>query len=164
MKHYQLKITTLLILSLLIWSCSKEEDGIYFESSNKIKVEYSKIELEILKLINDYRSTKDLPSLMKMNIISTVAKSHTNYMVEINQVNHDHFSERYEKLVTEVNAKIVGENVAYGYNSAQGVVNSWIKSTEHRALLENEKYTHFGISTEQNSKARNFFTQMFIQK
>ena len=102
--------------------------------------------------------------MSKLDIISYVAESHTVYMVETGLVNHDNFPERNQKLVESANAKSVGENVAYGFNSAKGVVDAWLKSDAHRAIIENEKYTHFGISTERNSEGRNYFTQIFIKR
>ena len=56
------------------------------------------------------------------------------------------------------------KNVAYGFNSSVGVVNAWLNSEGHRVIIENDNYTHFGISIEKNSEGRNYFTQMFIKK
>ena len=66
--------------------------------------------------------------------------------------------------ISQKSAKSVGENVAYGFSSATSVVTAWIKSDEHRAIIEKESYTHFGISTEQNIEGRYFFTQIFIKQ
>ena len=164
MKDIHFKLALFFIVSILFNSCTPEEDGIYFEKISETKYEYTDIELEILDLVNDYRSSKGLNTLIKLDIISSVALSHTNYMVETGEVNHDNFPQRNENLIINAGAKSVGENVAYGYSSAKGVVYAWIKSDGHRAIIENEKYTHFGISTKQNSKGRNFFTRMFIRQ
>jgi len=159
--YYQIVIT---LLCTLLSSCSKEDDGIYFETFNETEVNYSEIELEIFGLVNDYRVSKNLTPLAKMNVISTVAESHTTYMAKIGKVNHDNFSERHQKLVQNADAKTVGENVGYGFNSAEGVVKAWLNSDAHRAIIEKEHYTHFGISTRQNSEGRNYFTQIFIER
>ena len=164
MKAIQFKLTLLLFVSILFNSCSPEDDGVYFEKISETKSEYSDMELEILDLINNYRAAKGLQTLVKSDIISSIALTHTNYMVETGEVNHDNFPQRHENLILSAGAKSVGENVAYGYSSARGVVNAWIKSDGHKAVIENENYTHFGISTEQNSKGRNFFTQIFIKQ
>ena len=164
-----LKSNLLLLVAVVLTmsACSNEDDGIYFDKVNQIselKVEYSEIELEILDLINNYRSERGLNELQTLDFISTIAKTHTTYMLETGLVNHDNFPERNEKLVTTVGAKNVGENVAYGYYSAQGVFDAWIASEHHREIIENDSYTHFGISTECNTTGRNYFTQMFIKK
>jgi len=164
MKSFQFKIVTFFLLSILITSCAKEEDGVYFNELNETKVTYTSIELEILNLVNDHRISIGLNSLEKLDIISSVALTHTTYMVSTGSVDHYNFPQRQENLAINANAKSVGENVAYGYNSAKGVVDAWLKSDGHRALIENENYTHFGISTEKNSEDRNYFTQIFIKQ
>lgn len=164
MKALKLNLALLVFVCILFTSCSNDQDGIYFEKLNETKVEYSEIELEILNLVNNYRISKGLESLEKMNFISTVAEGHTSYMAETGKVNHDNFSERHQKLVSNVDAKVVGENVGYGFNSAEGIVNAWLNSEAHRLIIEKPEYTHFGISTEKNIEGRNYFTQIFIKR
>ena len=102
--------------------------------------------------------------MTRLNIISGVADGHTDYMVKKGVVNHDNFNFRTETLTNKAGATSVGENVAFGFSSAQGVLNGWLNSEEHKKIIENENYTHFGISTESNSEGRNYFTQIFISK
>ena len=165
MNYSPLKLTLFIFVTVLFISCSPEVDGIYFDNEViEAKAEYCEMDLEIIELVNDYRISKGLNSLEPMNIVSSVAKTHTTYMVTTGIVGHDNFSERYEKLVHDAHATEVGENVGYGYRSSQAVVNAWINSEGHRANIENPDYTHFGISTETNIEGRNFFTQIFIKR
>ncbi len=168
MKTLTLKFISLILLSTLLFSCSKEDDGIYFNENieviNTTNVSYSAIETEILNLVNDHRISIGLSSLSTLNIVSSVADGHTNYMIEVNQINHDNFAQRSQTLINEANAKSVGENVAYGFTTAQGVVNGWLNSEDHRKIIEKPDYTHFGISTDSNSENRNYFTHIFIKK
>ncbi len=164
MKSLKINLLLLVLLCTVITSCSKEDDGIYFNEINEAKVEYSVMELEILDIINAHREELGLNGLINLNIISSVALSHTTYMVETQLVNHNNFAERQENLVIKANAKSVGENVAYGFNTSNGVVNGWLNSDGHRAIIENRDYTHFGISIAQNSEGRNYFTQIFIKQ
>ena len=85
-------------------------------------------------------------------------------MISTGTVSHDNFESRAQALITNANAKKVSENVAYGYGTAQGVVNAWLNSPDHKKAIDDPKNTHFGISTECNSEGRNYFTQIFIQK
>lgn len=167
MKSITPKLLSILLCTVFLFSCSQEDDGIYFNESSETfntAVTYSEIETEILTLVNEYRQSKGLSSLITLNIISGVADGHTNYMVTTGQVNHDNFNLRAKNLIDNAAAKSVSENVAYGYSTAQGVVNGWLNSDEHRKAIEDPKNTHFGISTESNSAGRNYFTQIFIQK
>ncbi|MGN0697018.1 MAG: CAP domain-containing protein [Oscillospiraceae bacterium] len=52
-----------------------------------------------------------------------------------------------------------GENIAYGYTSAEAVVNGWMASPPHKANLLSEKYTETGIGYD---PATNSWTQIFI--
>jgi len=167
MKTLPLNLILLFLLSSILFSCSSEDDGIFFEESNETvntdNVSYSVMETEILNLVNEHRNSIGLSSLNTLNIISGVADGHTNYMIKVGTVNHDNFPQRSQTLMDNANAKSVGENVAYGFNSAQGVVNGWLNSEEHKKIIENPNYTHFGISTDSNSTNRNYFTQIFIK-
>jgi len=170
MKSLTLYLLSFIFIGSLLISCSQEDDGIYFnetiETNETINtdVSYSSIETEILDLVNEHRQSLGLKTLTPLSIISGVADGHTDYMVEKGVVNHDYFNERSATLTNKAGAKSVGENVAYGFNSAQAVLNGWLKSTEHKKIIENESYTHFGISTESNEEGRNYFTQIFIAK
>ena len=167
MKSLALKLLSVVLLSSILFSCSKEDDGIFFNENSELttsEVSYSEIENKILTLVNEHRETLGLTSLSTLNIISSVADSHTDYMIETGEISHDNFNQRAEVLMNNAGAKSVGENVAYGYNSAEGVIKGWLNSDSHRKVIESANYTHFGISTESNSDGRNYFTQIFINK
>jgi len=163
MKNFYLK--TLLILAISLTSCSTDEDEVYLEAkAEDINVVYNSLELEVLNLVNSYRTSNNLPELQRMNVISVVAESHSDYMVETGLVNHDNFPLRNKELVKRANATSVGENVAFGFNSAEGVVNAWLKSDGHRSIIEREDFTHFGVSVETNKEGKNYFTHIFIKQ
>ncbi|MBT8316492.1 MAG: CAP domain-containing protein [Lutibacter sp.] len=162
MKVFILLFVVAILISVA--SCSQDNEEIYMTQIIDHKNTYSSMELEILNLVNNYRDSLGINRLSKLDIVSTVAFSHTTYMAEVGKVSHDNFYDRHQELVNLANAKTVGENVGYGYNSANGVFNAWILSDSHKQLIENSKFTHFGISTEKNSKGRNYFTQIFITK
>ena len=159
-----LKLLLILIFATLILSCSEKDDGIYFDPINESKTTYTDLEIEILDQINFYRDSIGLKELEELNVISAVALSHSKYMAQLGKISHDNFENRSNQLIVNANAKYVGENVGYGYTSAKGVVDAWIKSDKHRAVIESSAFTHFGISTEKNYKGRNYFTQIFIKK
>jgi uncharacterized protein YkwD len=169
MKSLPHKFYAIVLFSFVLLSCSNDEEGIYFDEVNSVEkieksVTYTAIESEILTLVNEHRASKGLPTLKPLTVISGVADGHTNYMVETGDVGHANFAQRSQYLMENAQAKSVGENVAYGFGTSQGVVNGWLSSEGHRENIENTKYTHFGISTESNSEGRNYFTQIFITK
>ena len=156
----------LALMALLTFSSCSTED---FPDDNidAISLQYApapkEIEIEILELINEHRIGLGLNSLNSLSIVKSVAFTHTDYMVEVNNVNHDNFFQRKNSLVQNANAKVVSENVAYAYSTAQSVVNAWINSDSHRENIEGD-YTDFEVSAEQNNDGKWYYTNIFIKR
>ncbi len=149
-------------------SCTK--DSISPEKNAELKTAnlvdafaYTQIEVDILTAVNDYRESKGLSTLKRVDEITLQAESHTVYMVEKNAVNHDNFNVRFKNLVDEIGAKSVSENVGFGYSTASAVVRAWIESEGHLANIEGD-FTHFGVSVEQDKNGRNYFTNIFVRR
>jgi len=118
---------------------------------------------EILLLINDHRISQGLTELKRdQQHASAYAVEHTHYMIELNSINHDNFNIRSNAL-KERGAKMVGENVAYGYSSAENVVRAWLNSPSHRNIIEGP-YTHSGFGVLKNNEGRYYYTQLFYRK
>lgn len=167
MKTFAPQMFILLLFGFMFISCSQESNDLEFEQINKVEetiINYSEIESEILDLINNHRTSIGLSTLSNSNIVSSVAEDHTNYMIKKGEVNHDNFQSRVKVLKEQEKAISVGENIAYGYRSAEGVVNGWLKSKEHKEIIETPDFTHFGISTKSDSEGKNYFTNIFIKK
>ena len=155
----------LAIVALLgFTSCSTDsiEDDI-----NSIEVpvapQAKQIEIEIMELINQYRITEGLNPLNDHNTVKAVASTHTDYMIEVDNVSHDNFFQRKQSLQANASANIVSENVAYGFNSAESVVNAWINSPSHKENIEGN-FTDFDVSAEKNSDGKWYFTNIFIKR
>ena len=161
------RVIFLLFLSISLTFCSSDSEiemysNTSFEDKTTI-ITYSQIESEIFRLVNNYREVNSLSRLKTLNEISEVAENHTNYMIQTGEVSHDNFPNRVLKLIKDANAKSVSENVAFGFSSAQGVFNSWLKSPAHKKIIDIASHTHFGISTKTDSNGRNYFTQIFVE-
>jgi len=155
----------LVIVALLgLTSCSTDSTP---DEINSIEVpvapQAKQIEIEIMELINAHRINNGLNALNEHNTVKAVAYTHTDYMIEVNDVSHDNFFLRKESLQANASANIVSENVAYGFSSAASVVNAWLDSPSHRDNIEGE-FTDFDISAEQNSAGKWFFTNIFIKR
>ncbi|RSC92060.1 CAP domain-containing protein [Tenacibaculum singaporense] len=121
------------------------------------------IEADILDLINTYRVNNGFSSLSKLQTIKSQTSNHTNYMIEKDEVSHDFFYQRKEYLAENADAVKVGENVAYGYSTAEAVVNAWIKSDGHRENIEGD-YTHFEVTAEKSANGKWYYTNIFVKK
>lgn len=162
--------TKLLYLTLVCFlslsACSKDSVEVNDISKNlelNDNFAYSTIEIEILDAVNSYRKSIGLTVLQKLDNITIEAVDHTQYMVNLNVVNHDNFNKRYQNLVQEIGARAVSENVGFGYRTSEAVVEAWIKSEGHRENIEGN-YTHFGISVEQDKDGKNYFTNIFVRR
>ncbi len=168
MKKITLKLLVSLLISTLLFSCSSEDDGIFIGSETSevkdIPLTYTAFEYEVLGLVNNYRETQGLSSLSTLNLVSKEAESHTNYMIEKGEINHHNFGSRSQNLIQNASAILVAENVAYGFATAQGVVDAWLKSDSHRKNIENSSFTDFGISTEKDEKGNYYYTHIFIKR
>lgn len=56
-----------------------------------------------------------------------------------------------------------GENIAYGQNSAQAVMEGWMNSSGHRANILNQNFTSIGIGHAQDSNGVDYWTQLFFR-
>lgn len=145
-------------------SCTSEsidnsEDSIDLTTTPQAK----QIEIEILELINDYRISNGLNALGHHNTVKAVAFTHTDYMIEEDNVSHDNFFQRKTSLQQNADANVVSENVAYGFSSASSVVNAWINSESHLENIVGD-FTDFDISAEQNEEGKWYFTNIFIKR
>jgi len=160
------QIFLFVLITLSLFSCSKEEvapDQPQTSAQVNVKYNYTTDELEVLTLINNYRISKGLNTLEKIDFIATVAEGHDNYMISVGQVSHNNFAERYQALVTNLGAKTVSENIAYNYATPQGVFNAWLASDGHRVNMEGD-FTHFGIAIRANADGKKYYTNLFMKK
>lgn len=155
----------LVFVSFLLFSgCTKDSlvDDIS-EVDELVDAEETTIENEILELVNAHRASLG-KSPLAINIrASQLAEEHTEYMISEGDISHDNFDARAEVLFQEENASGVGENVAYGYRTAQSVMEAWINSTGHRENIEGN-FTHIGISAIKNTSGTYYYTQLFLRK
>ena len=166
MKNLTYSLWFLAFSVLTLTSCSKDsiEDLDTANLTTKVSpVNYTTIELEILDQVNDYRALNGLPELASLDEGSRQAAIHNDHMIEKVEVCHDDFAYRYTALKNSVQAKAVSENVAFGYSSAEAVVNAWIGSDGHRENMLGE-HTHFGISVKAGKDGRLYFTNIFVRK
>ncbi|WP_299216693.1 CAP domain-containing protein [uncultured Dokdonia sp.] len=158
---------TLFVMGLvcLLVSCSPEEIDDTTSSANfesELSIENNNaMSSEILTIINDYRATLDLPPFSTHHLAKEEALDHTAYMIINNRVSHDNFFERSDYL-KDNGASVVSENVAFGYRTAQAVVDGWLNSPSHKEAIEGN-FTHSGISVAQTENGINFFTHIFVK-
>ena len=160
-----INLLAILFFTVSFTSCSTDtiDEDVNVSNENVIIPEAKAIEIEILELINQYRISEGLNALGSIDVIKGQAYSHTGYMIEVNDVNHDYFHSRKAYLEANANAISVSENVAYGFTNAQSVVNAWLNSSGHKQNIEGD-FTHFEISAEKDENNKWYYTNIFIKK
>lgn len=158
-------LITLLVLatsSILLFSCSKNDDDI--KTSTIEEIMFNNLETEVLDLVNIHRTNIGLQKVVALNQPYTEALTHTKYMIEQGKTSHDNFDIRRSNLMLKSSAKVVLENVAAGYSSAESVMKQWLSSSSHRLVIENPSVQYMGISAQIDSRGINYYTQIFIGK
>ncbi|WP_408023965.1 CAP domain-containing protein [Tenacibaculum sediminilitoris] len=140
-------------------SCSSNSDNLDTLTSTS----NSDYEIEILKLINQHRKSKELLEFEILEIIKSQTDEHTDYMIAQGKISHDNFNQRADYLKNKANAMTIAENVASGYSSAEAVVNGWLNSEGHRKNIEGN-YSHFNLTAKKNKNGSWYYTNIFIRK
>jgi uncharacterized protein YkwD len=157
-----------LVLICLVTSCQKDESFSAEEANYTIDLNLANetdwaMADEILVLVNSHRTSIGLSEIRKdQQYASAYAVDHTQYMMEMEQINHDNFGVRSQAL-KDKGASAVGENVAYGYTTAEDVVTAWLNSAGHRKIIEGN-FTHSGFGVIKTDNNRYYFTQLFYKK
>jgi len=154
------KMLLMVFLSSTMIACVKEEQPIVDDAS----VQYSDFETEVMNQVNNYRSSIGLAKLSRLNLVSKEAETHSVYMLNKETLSHDNFAVRTQNLMNNAAAISIAENVAYGYQNAEELLNAWLNSAAHRRKIEENRYTDFGISAKYNSNGSYYVTQIFIER
>lgn len=163
MKTYYSKTYLILIcFALLIAAISCSKDDTTNEDDIE-KEERLTVADEILQIVNDHRLSIGENTLETNTLATNLANEHTEYMIAQNDISHDDFNQRSDRLIDEENASRTGENVAYGQRSASAVMEAWLNSSGHRKNIEGD-FTHIGIGVIKNDAGVYYFTQIFLKK
>lgn len=153
MKTYYFKTWFILLCFTVLTctvSCSKDDSAT------------PSVEEDILQLVNAHRASIGKEALSTNTLATQLAKEHTLFMIGQEQISHDNFDYRADKLFDEENANNVGENVAAKQKSAEYVMEAWLNSQGHRDNIEGD-FTHIGISAIKNEVGEYYYTQIFLR-
>ena len=99
-------------------------------------------------LMNDHRASVGCGPLTWSGDVAEVAQAHSDDMVERDFFAHENpdGASPFDRLsAAGVTYSRAAENIAWGYSSAQAVLDGWIGSDGHRRNLENCALTHHGV-------------------
>ncbi|WP_078553141.1 CAP domain-containing protein [Bacillus alkalicellulosilyticus] len=123
----------------------------------------SSIEAKVIELTNAERKKHGLSELKVDNTVNSVARRKSEDMQQNNYFSHSSptYGSPFDMMSHYgISYRAAAENIAYGQQTAEQVVEAWMSSDGHRAnILGN--YTHIGVGYHSSG---HYWTQMFITK
>ena len=119
-------------------------------------------EREVVSLVNDARAQYGLPALTINQDLCQVARYKSQDMAEKGYFAHESptYGSPFQMMQTfGISYRTAGENIAYGQQTPQAVVNAWMNSSGHRANILSSAYTQIGVGFYASGY---YWTQMFI--
>jgi uncharacterized protein YkwD len=143
---------------------------VWYKTTKKKKVEeieypiynvsYSELEEEMLKEVNLYRKSLDLPPVVLNGTLSYKAEEHVLYCISQGKISHDNASYRLSWLKNNLPVSRLSEIVAYGYRSPSSVLGGFKRSPDHNSTLIGD-YTHVGVSVKKDKNTKMYVTLIF---
>jgi uncharacterized protein YkwD len=126
------------------------------------------VETEVIALVNAHRAALGLHTLTPAPSLSASAEWKSLNMAGYNYMQHDDpapvartVSDRLGACGYPSTSAAWGENIAYGFPSAQSVMTAWLNDPPHRENLEDPAYTTIGVGAASNGSGVIFWTQDF---
>ncbi|GAB4247718.1 MAG: hypothetical protein Kow00129_08290 [Thermoleophilia bacterium] len=116
---------------------------------------YDAVETELLRLINDYRTSHGLPALKHSPALATAAARHSADMARYGYFSHTSIHSSYFPAGSSAWDRMrlsgygfpgsTGENIAAGQYTARQAFDAWRRSTGHNAVMLNSSFRAIGI-------------------
>ena len=157
MKYRNLAWLIILLLTILILSCEKKDEGTVVIRED--------LEQEIIDLINYYRDTTGKSELIVDTVLRREARNHSvNIATGKVPFGHEGYQERANTIFTEVGGTVFGDNVAEGnYPDASYFIDSWLNSPSHKENIDGD-YNYTGVGIAETERGVKFATQIFLKK
>ena len=121
-------------------------------------------EKEVIRLVNEVRKQNGLSELTYDWQLCRVARIKSEDMQDNKYFSHTSptYGTTFQMIKNfGITYRSAGENIARGQTTPQRVVDSWMRSSGHRANILSSSYTHIGVGYAPNG---HYWTQMFIGK
>lgn len=106
---------------------------------------------EIVRLTNEEREANGLPALAVNESLVHAAQIQAGQMADAHTMAHDLPDAEFPTLVSRAHAvgyeySWIAENIAYGYPSAERVMEGWNKSPPHRENILDSRVAEIGVA------------------
>lgn len=108
--------------------------------------------LSIITEVNKYRATQHEVPLIMITPLNQSAQDKANYLLKTKTFAHGNFGATIEKRYTKWS--FAGENLAIYRGTSKDIVNAWIKSPEHRAIMVDKRFKYVGVGVSKSYDPR----------
>lgn len=123
------------------------------------------IKAEVLRLVNLYRSREGLTPLATENSLSQAAQKRAEEIAVRREHTRPDNSEFYSILAQyNIQYRLTGETIACGQQSPAQVLNAWLNSTNHRAIILDKELQEAGVGHYLTSYGMHCWELLFIAK
>ena len=122
------------------------------------------IGFRIFNLINIARETRGLPELKYSPLLSQAGYNHAKDLLEFNYWAHNREDKQFKNFVKElgIEYKQLAENLAKDQKSAGEIIDDWLKSESHRAILLDD-YQEAGVGVIKKDDDKLLVSAYFIK-
>jgi uncharacterized protein YkwD len=122
---------------------------------------------EVVTLVNSHRASLGLSSLSVSPTLTASATWKARHMAYYRYMAHNDPAPPVSRSVGQrleacgYSGGGWGENIAYGYSTAAAVMQAWLKSSGHRANIENPSFRSIGVGAAVASNGSVYWAQNF---
>lgn len=113
----------------------------------------------VVALVNAARKEAGAPPLVVHPLLAAAAQQRAVDMAAEGVLSHDGWSATIG--AAGYRARILGENIAYGYSSPESVTAAWMASSGHRANIVRTSFTETGVGCTRDGSGRFWWAQDF---
>lgn len=127
----------------------------------------SAFEKEVFELVNKERASNGLHTLTWADDIAAVARAHSQDMIDRKFFSHTNpdGNSPFDRLRNAgISYTAAAENIAYGQQTPQAVMNAWMNSSGHRANILNSRVKEIGVGAVKASNGTIYWTQVFAAR
>ena len=143
----------------LFISCASAE--ITEGDEDTVNLSTTDMERQVVEIVNAERAKLNLAPLTIDESLMKSCDIRARELVKNFSHTRPDGSSCFTSIETSYNA--VGENIAYGQNNAQVVMDGWMNSKGHRENILSDKYTHIGVGCYKKDNIL-YWVQLFIRK
>ena len=101
-----------------------------------------------VRLLNEHRVEVECPALIWDERVANVASAHSTDMARAGYFSHTNLAGQspFDRLrAARITYRAAAENIAYGQQTGQDVLRSWLNSPGHRTNIDNCNYNRHGV-------------------